>query len=860
VAKRYLVLISRICVCLVAAILTVAFANVCAYVYLRPALPQVDSLRDVQLQVPLRVYTRDGRLMASMGEQRRIPVRYSDLPPQLIEAFLATEDDRFFRHHGVDWEGILRAALANARAGRISQGASTITMQVARDMFLTPRRDMKRKMSEVYISLLMETEFTKEEIFSLYVNKIFLGQRSYGVAAAAEVYFGKTLDQLSIAEMATLAGSPAAPSAINPVANPDAATQRRAHVLGRMRDLGYITQAEYDAAKASPMESRVHGPSIEVDAPYVAEMVRNDLQAKFGDSIYTEGLQVFTTLDSRLEAAATVALRTGLLEYDRRHGWRGATDKVDLSKGASDADLAAELDQRPAVGGLRPAIVESVEEKSAKIFVKDMGSVVLPWTKLSWARRELPEEKTDRSPSQAAEILSRGDVIYTVGNSPQTLQFVQVPEAQSALVAMDPKDGALVALVGGFDFFQSKFNRVTQARRQPGSGFKPFVYAAAFDKGYTPASVVVDAPIVIDTAGNDVGWRPKEIEGEFFGPVRLREALAHSRNLVSVRLVRDIGVEYTRDYVTRFGFDKAHVPDDLTMALGTAELSPLQVVTGYSAFANGGFRVNPYYVDRILDASGKTIYQAQPLIACAQCAAGADSTSGVNAALADGRPPAGANLIAAAAATPANSPLHGADRAAGDAHALQPSRTSGARDSLLDEGVHDSTSLIPARDLAPQIIRPQVAYLLSDMMADVIRHGTGMKALVLGRDDIAGKTGTTNDAHDAWFSGFNADIVATVWTGFDQDRSLGELEQGSRAALPTWIFFMHEALSGVPRHKVPVPDGIVTVRISPETGLLASADDPNGIMEKFIDGTLPKPGSPEGQNNQNPNDGDKPLF
>jgi penicillin-binding protein 1A len=859
VAKRYLVLISRICVCLVAAFLLIAFANVCAYVYLRPALPQVDSLRDVQLQVPLRVYTRDGRLMASIGEQRRIPVRYSDLPPKLIQAFLATEDDRFFRHHGVDWEGILRAALANARAGRISQGASTITMQVARDMFLTPRRDMKRKMSEVYISLLMETEFTKEEIFSLYVNKIFLGQRSYGVAAAAEVYFGKTLDQLNIAEMATLAGIPAAPSAVNPVANPDAATQRRGHVLGRMRDLGYITQPEYDAAKASPMESRMHGPSIEVDAPYVAEMVRNDLQAKFGDGVYTAGYQVFTTIDSRLEAAGTVALRTGLLEYDRRHGWRGATDKVDLSKGASDADLEAELDQRPAVGGLRPAIIESVEEKSARIYVKDMGSVTLPWTKLSWARRELPEEKTDRSPAQAAEIFSRGDVIYTVGNSPQTLQFVQVPEAQSALVAMDPKDGAVVALVGGFDFFQSKFNRVTQARRQPGSGFKPFVYAAAFDKGYTPASVVIDAPIVIDTAGNDVGWRPKEMEGEFFGPVRLRDALAHSRNLVSVRLVRDIGVEYTRDYVTRFGFDKAHVPDDLTMALGTAELSPLQVVTGYSAFANGGFRVTPYYIDRILDASGKTIYQAEPLIACAQCAAGADPTSGVNAALADGRPPAGAGLIATAAATgAANS--SGADRAAGSAHPLQPSRTAGARDNLLDEGVHDGKSLIPARRLAPQILRPQVAYLLSDMMADVIRHGTGMKALVLGRDDIAGKTGTTNDAHDAWFSGFNADIVATVWTGFDQDRTLGELEQGSRAALPSWIFFMHEALSGVPRHKVPVPDGIVTVRISPDTGLLASADDPNAIMEKFIDGTLPKPGSPEGQNNQNPNDGDKPLF
>ena len=357
---------------------------------------------------------------------------------------------------------------------------------------------------------------------------------------------------------------------------------------------------------------------------------------------------------------------------------------------------------------------------------------------------------------------------------------------------------------------------------------------------------------------------PKEIEGEFFGPVRLREALAHSRNLVSVRLVRDIGVEYTRDYVTRFGFDKTHVPDDLTMALGTAELSPLQVVTGYSAFANGGFRVTPYYVDRILDASGKSIYQAEPVIACAQCTASADSTSVMNAALADGRPAPGASLVAAADLRHARRRRSAASirsRRARD-HAPRRARSPpGARDAVLDEGVHDGKSLIPPRDLAPQIIRPQVAYLLSDMMADVIRHGTGMKALVLGRDDIAGKTGTTNDAHDAWFSGFNADLVATVWTGFDQDRSLGELEQGSRAALPTWIFFMHEALAGVPRHKIPVPDGIVTVRISPDSGLLASADDPNGIMEKFIDGSLPKPETAEGQNNQNPlNDGDKPLF
>jgi penicillin-binding protein 1A len=848
----------------VGAIALIAFANVCAYVYLRPALPAVDSLREVQLQVPLRVYTRDGRLIASFGEQRRIPVRYSDLPPKLIQAFLATEDDRFFRHHGVDWEGILRAALANVRAGGIKQGASTITMQVSRDMFLTPRRDMKRKMSEVYISLLMETEFTKEEIFSLYVNKIFLGQRAYGVAAAAEVYFGKSLNQLSIAEMATLAGIPAAPSSINPVASAEQATIRRAHVLGRMRDLGYITEAEYEQAKATPMESRLHGPSIEVDAPYVAEMVRNEMQARYGDSIYTSGYQVFTTIDSRLEAAATVALRTGLLEYDRRHGWRGATDKVDLSKVEGNAAMEAELEGRPAVGGLRPSIVEKVEDKSATVYVKDMGSVTLPWTKLSWARRELPDEKVDRSPSQASEIMSRGDVVYTVGNTPDSLQFVQVPEAQSALVAMDPKDGAVVALVGGFDYFQSKFNRVTQARRQPGSGFKPFVYAAAFDKGYTPASVVVDAPIVIDNVNNDQGWRPKEMEGEFYGPVRLRDALAHSRNLVSVRLVRDIGVDYTRNYVTRFGFDKSQVPDDLTMALGTAELSPLQVVTGYSTFANGGFKVNPYYIDRILDAGGKTLYQSEPLIACPECTPPPDpSANGQPLTGSTGKPlsPVGAVI---AAANAANNPAPGPAMPAPVRPAPTAERVAAgnpARAAQMDEGTHDGKVLIPPKDLAPQVIRPQVAYLLSDMMADVIRHGTGMKALALGRDDIAGKTGTTNEAHDAWFSGFNADIVATVWTGFDQDRSLGELEQGSRAALPTWIFFMHQALAGVPRHKVPVPDGIVTVRISPDTGLLASSDDPNAIMEKFIEGNLPKQGNAEGQNNQNPlNDGEKPLF
>jgi penicillin-binding protein 1A len=788
---------------------------------LKPALPDVDSLRDVQLQVPLRVYTRDGKLIAAIGEQRRIPVRYEQLPKRLIQAFLATEDDRFFRHHGVDWQGILRAAVANARAGGIRQGASTITMQVARDMFLTPRRDMKRKMSEIYISLLMESEFTKEEIFSLYVNKIFLGQRAYGVGAAAEVYFGKSLDQLTVAEMATLAGIPTAPSVVNPVASAEAAKARRAHVLGRMLELNYITQAEYDEAKSSPMESRLHGSSVEAEAPYVAEMVRNEMQSKFGDDVYTAGYKVFTTIDSRLQAAATVALRTGLLEYDRRHGYRGATAKVDLSKLLGPKDLDGQLEEFPMIGGLRPAIVEKVDAKSAKIYVKDIGEATLPWEKLSWARRELPDEKTDRSPAQAAEILTRGDVIYTVGRTAESLLFVQVPEAQSALVSVDPKDGAVVALVGGFDYFQSKFNRVTQARRQPGSGFKPFVYAAAFDKGYTPASIMLDAPIVIDETGTEQAWRPKESENRFFGPIRLREALVHSRNLVSVRLMRAIGGEYTWNYVTRFGFDKSQLPNDLTLALGTAELSPLQVAIGYSTFANGGYKVSAYTIDRIEDSGGKVLLQAAPALACADCDRITDPSTAKIAS----------NVV------------------------------GGARTTLIDEAPHDGKTLIPVKNLAPQIIRPQVAYLLSDMMKDVIRRGTGMRARSLNRDDVAGKTGTTNDHHDAWFNGFNGDLVTTVWTGFDQDRSLGDGEEGARVAVPTWTYFMHQALAGTARRGVPVPDGIVSVRISPETGLLASSDNPNGIMEKFIEGNLPKPETYEGPNSSNPmNDGDKPIF
>jgi penicillin-binding protein 1A len=653
---------------------------------------------------------------------------------------------------------------------------------------------------------------------------------------------------LTVAEMATLAGIPTAPSVVNPVANPEAAKVRRAHVLGRMLELNYITPAEFDAARLSPMESRLHGASIEADAPYVAEMVRNEMQAKYGDGVYTAGYKVYTTIDSRLQAAATVALRTGLLEYDRRHGYRGAIAKIDVSKLTGPKDMESQLEEFPVIGGLRPAIVEKVEAKSAKIYVKDMGEANLPWEKLSWARRQLPDEKVDRAPTQAAEILTRGDVIYTVGRTAQSVLFVQVPEAQSALVSVDPKDGAVVALVGGFDYFQSKFNRVTQARRQPGSGFKPFIYAAAFDKGFTPASIVLDAPIVIDEAGMEQAWRPKESENRFAGPVRLRDALVHSRNLVSVRLMRALGGEYTWNYVTRFGFDKSQLPNDLTLALGTAELSPLQVAIGYATFANGGYKVSSYTIDRVEDASGKVLQQASPALACFQCDRASD-------------PPAAGALLTGAGAITAASAGTAAHAATDVPDHPGTSTPASSRAAQLDTAPHDGKTMIPAKNLAPQIIRSQVAYLLADMMKDVIRRGTGVRARSLNRDDIGGKTGTTNDRHDAWFNGFNGDLVTTVWTGFDQDRSLGEGEEGARVAVPTWTYFMHEALAGAPRHGVPMPDGIVAARISPETGLLASSDNPNTIIEYFIEGNLPKSESYEGPNNSNPmNDGDKPLF
>ncbi len=598
------------------------YALACSYVYLVPSLPSIESMRNVELQVPLRVYTRSGALIAQIGEQRRIPVSYDQIPELVKHAFLAAEDERFFEHGGIDYFGVVRAAAVDIVSGDKTQGASTITMQAARNMFLSLDKTARRKLQETFVTYRMEHEFSKQEIFGLYLNVIFFGQRSYGVAAAAEAFFGKTLDKLDVAEAATIAGLPKAPSRYNPIVDPQLATSRRAYVLRRMRELNYIDAATAEAANKEPMQARAHAPLFDVEAPYVAEMARLELRQRFGPSAESAGYKVYTTIDGRLQGDANRAVRVGLIEYDRRHGWRGPAGHVEL---AARADINYEelVDEYSAIGNLSPAIIESVTDRTAKAYVRSLGAVQIDWDGLSWARRELKSEALGPAPKDAGQVLSRGDVVYVVADNQGHAQLAQLPEAQSALVALDPNDGSVVALVGGFDYFTNKYNRVTQARRLPGSGFKPFLYSAALEHGFTPASVILDAPIVLEGNGSEDSWRPENSTREFGGPTRLREALVRSRNLVSIRILKELGISTAIDYITRFGFDAKTLPHDLTLALGTMEVTPLDLASAYAVFANGGYRVNPYFIERIEDAAGQVVWRAAPRRACLQCEPGA---------------------------------------------------------------------------------------------------------------------------------------------------------------------------------------------------------------------------------------------
>lgn len=785
------------------------------YIYLEPSLPSVDAMRNVEMQVPLRVYTRDGDLIAQIGEQRRIPVTWEQIPELVKHAFLAAEDDRFFQHHGIDYQGVLRAVLVDVISRDRAQGASTITMQAARNMFLSFDKTWRRKLEEAFLTYRMEDEFSKQQIFGLYLNVIFFGQRAYGVAAAAETFFGKSLDQLTVAEAATLAGIPQAPSRYNPVVNPQFAKVRRTYVLRRMKELGYIDAEAAAAANAEGVEARAHAPLYGVDAQYVAEMARLEVRRRFGPRAETAGYKVYTTIDGRLQTAANRAVRLGLIEYDRRYGWRGATAHVEVNAGADASDLEDLLDEYSPAGPLVPAVVVEVADQSARVYAKDLGFQQITWDGLAWARRQLDNERTAPAPKSAGEVLARGDVIYIYTDGRHAAQLVQIPEAQAALVSLDPTDGSVAALVGGFDYFSNQYNRAVQAKRQPGSSFKPFLYSSALENGFTAASVLPDAPIVIEGSGMETAWRPKNSHGDFNGPMRLREALAQSRNLVSIRLLRQVGIDYAIDYVTRFGFDKSSLPNNLTLALGTMQVAPIDLAGSYATFANGGFRISPYYIDRIEDVSGNTLWRANAPIACLQCEQTADLTAVPVKDAAD------ATLAAA-------------------------------------DAVRGGVGPLSTQQLAPRVISPQNDYIITDMMADVIRHGTGRRALELGRTDLAGKTGTTDEARDAWFNGFNLRLVTSVWVGFDQERSLGESEEGARTALPIWIRYMREALKGVPQEKLPMPDGLVQLRVSPQTGTLVSAENPDGMMETFMVNHLPAGSTPPANGQAQPAAGQTP--
>lgn len=837
---RTIRLLGLSCVALVALAVLGAYALLASYIYLAPSLPSVDAMRAGVLAVPLRVYARGGELIGEIGEKRRLPVVYGDIPPLVRQAFVAAEDQRFFEHHGFDYSGMLRAVWVDLSSGDFSQGASTITMQAARNMFLTFDKTIRRKLQEIFVSYQMEHEFTKEQILATYLNVIFLGQRSYGVEAAAETYFGKPLDQLSIAEAATLAGMAPAPSRYNPITNPKATATRRRYVLGQMQKRGDIDAAQAQRAGAEPVEARDHGILYDADAPYVAEMARAAVVSRFGEDAVNAGYKVYTTIDGRLQTAANRAVQVGLISYARRHGYGGPLRHVALDTHPTPRALETALTSLAPIGDLRPAVVVSVAPTSAQIYVQGGGFAEIDWEGLSWARRRLSDSRTGATPQRAAEVLQRGDVVDVVTNGHGIAQLADKPDAQGALVALDPNDGAIAALVGGFDYYANKFNRATQARRQPGSGFKPFLYSCALDHGFTPASIVMDAPIVYDDSGQEKIWRPENNERGFDGPMRLREGLVYSRNLVTIRVVRQLGVQTATGCATKFGFSPDVMPKDLTIALGSLPATPLQMATAYAVFANGGYRIDSYFIDRIEDASGRTVYQATPKVVCEHCDAGAPpqapaATLTPTANVAGSGPTPGVGAPNPPAASPAGAmPIPApAPLAAGAAPPQAPPDADHAPFAL-------DPPLLPGERIAPRVESVQNVWLMDDMMADVIRRGTGIRAwLALRRSDISGKTGTTNEARDTWFNGFNRNIITTVWVGFDDERPLGEGEEGSRTAVPIWTSFMREALRGQPDRPRPMPAGLVTERISKRTGLLAGNNDADAMYETFMDGSLP---------------------
>jgi penicillin-binding protein 1A len=805
-------------------LLTIVVAG--GYFYLNPKLPSIEGLSNVQLQVPLRIYSSDGALMGEFGEKRRTPKTLEEIPDLMEQAFLSAEDDRFFEHPGVDYQGILRAVVNLIRTGQRGQGGSTITMQLARNFYLSNEKTYLRKLNEILLALKIERELEKEKILELYLNKIYLGNRSYGVAAAAQIYYGLDLDELSIAQIAMIAGLPKAPSTYNPIVNPERATIRRDYVLARMLKLKYISDAQYEEHKNAVVTAKRHRSALGVYAPYVNEMARAEIVKQFGDEAYVRGLNVYTTVDKRLQRAANDSIWNGLVAYDQRHGYRGVIRHVNLetivntitndtdtgaaedgaSNGDEPDDLASILKDDHTYGRFVPALILSVnndisgnvnedpaantpvpeDNRSAIALLKGGEQVRIPWSGIQWAREYISVNRVGKELQTVSEVINPGDVVWLENQPVKGWSLAQIPEVQGALVSVKPNTGAIQALVGGFDFEHSKFNRVVQAKRQAGSGFKPIVYAAALDKKYTPASLINDAPVVFEDSALEGAWRPENYSGKTFGPTRLRKALYKSRNLVSIRILRSIGIKHATQYAKNFGLDSGKLPYDLSLALGSAELSPLQMARVYSVFANGGYLTKPYLIQRIEDSDGSTLFEADPAVACTSCV-------------------------------------------------IQEQKWS---TEILEE---ETLAKLPKQ--AERTLEPRLAFQMNSMLQDVVLRGTGRRALVLGRKDLAGKTGTTNDQRDAWFNGYYTKLVTTTWVGFDQLKPLGNKEFASRAALPVWIDFMKVALAGKPEKQLARPDGLVTIKINAESGQVATGADENAIFEIFRKEKAPTSGA-----------------
>ncbi|CAH0524545.1 penicillin-binding protein 1A [Vibrio hippocampi] len=835
------------------------------YYYVKPDLPDVATIKDVQLQTPMQVFSQDGKLMAQFGEKRRIPVAYDDIPQDLINALIATEDSRYYDHYGFDPIGITRAAVAVIASGSASQGASTITQQLARNFFLSNEKKVIRKVKEIFIAIHIEQLLTKQEIMELYVNKIFLGYRSYGFGAAAQAYFGRNLDQLTLSEIAVLAGLPKAPSTMNPIYSVDRATTRRNVVLSRMLVENYITQQQYDEARAEPIISQYHGSEIEINAPYVAEIARAWMVSRYGEAVYESGMRVTTTVDSKLQQAAHNAAINNLLNYDERHGYRGAEKVLWTSEQPAwdEAKINEHLRKQPTYGELRPAVVQKVEDKQLTVWVKSYGLQIINWDNMKWARPFRTDDRQGSAPKKASDIAAVGEQIWvrsldldepiSESDTEQptdittTWHLSQVPNANTAFVAMDPENGAVLALVGGFNFVHSKFNRATQSVRQVGSSIKPFIYAAALDKGLTLASLINDAPINKWDKSAGTAWRPKNSPPTYTGPTRLRIGLAQSKNVMAVRVLREVGLDETRDFLTRFGFDKSKLPRSETIALGAGSLTPVKMAQGFSVFANGGYYVEPYYITRVEDPFGEVEFLASPKVVCQQNCDDVSTESMPVVSMND-------TEVTIEDATSATS--------------IEPLSIDGFNEQDLDVDANEP-------HYAPQVISEQTAFLAREMLYSNVWgggnwrqktgwNGTGWRAQKLERRDIGGKTGTTNDSKDAWYNGYGPGIVATAWVGFDDHQrklgrttnnsNLGKLqtisgaESGAKTALPAWVDFMAVAVEGKPTVQKAIPNDITRVRIDRESGLLTKKTDSSTMFEYFKSGTEPTEYVQEGLN------------